>query len=181
MRAAPPSPPALLAPSAPLAWCALLDGRGPDHFMELVFDRDVRELVRDLDTTGFVRTEMAATPMASEFRGSTACDGFDFYADAFHSEQLLANLRGTAPMNVWHYQAMLVGARRVWLEHGYGAAFADVIVAEMRLLGRAMDAGSGLISWSIEFGGQGYPGGVVCAGRTVAELVKHLTRPAPSP
>ena len=143
---------------------------GPDHFLELVFASDVRAAVRALDTKGFRRAEIEGQRMTSELRSPLACDAFDLYADATHFEPLVENLRGGVSTNVWVYEVVLVGARRVWIEHGYGATSDACAAAEARLLAWACERGSGLVSWSIEHGGQGYPVTVARAGASWAEL-----------
>lgn len=75
------------------SWDALIGWRGPDYFLELVFDRDVRPRVRGLDTTGFVRSAQVG-PMACGFRGEVAGDGYDSYVDAAHHDAVVANLVG---------------------------------------------------------------------------------------
>lgn len=160
------------------SWVALIGEHGPDHFLELVFDREVRSRVRGLDTTGFVRSAQAGA-MACGFRGEVADDGYDLYVDDVHHDAVLANLSGAGGANVWVYETIMVGGPRVWVEHGYGSASADARAVEARLLALATAAGSGLVAWSIEYGGQGYPGGVVAAGTTGAELAAALTSSTP--
>ena len=160
------------------SWDALIGGRGPDHFLELVFDRDVRPRVRGLDTTGFVRSAQVG-PMACGFRGEVAGDGYDLYVDAAHHDAVVANLVGPDGANVWVYETIMVGGGvgggRIWVEHGYGSASADARAVEARVLALATAAGAGLVAWSIEYGGQGYPGGVVAAGTSGAELASALS------
>jgi hypothetical protein len=156
------------------SWTALVGDHGPDHFMELVFDRDPRAQVRAFDTSGFVRTALAGQPMFSSFRGELGCAAFDLLVDELHSERLLGILAGTLRENLWHYATVLVGADRIWIEHGYGWSSPDTNAAEQRLLAWAVQAGSGLVSWSIEYGGQGYPETVARAGSSAADLAAAL-------
>lgn len=155
------------------SWIALAEQGGPDHFMELVFDG---ELVRALDTTGFIRTELCDAAMFSELRAELPCVSFDLYADVAHNDQLLANLRGTTRTNLWSYQTMMVGAGRVWIEHGYASSSPDVLAVEARVLELAVTGSARLVSWSIEHGGQGHPHGVVRAGTSAAALAAALER-----
>lgn len=160
--------------SASTTWVRLLGSDGPDHFMELVFDHDVRGLVGALDMTGFVRTEITGQPMFSEVRRELACDGFDLYADAHNHAALLANLLGKGDTNLWTCETVLVGGHRVWIEHGYGTTSPLTLGAEMRLLEHVVAHPAGLVSWSVEYGGQGYPHGIAIAGSSAAELASAL-------
>lgn len=155
-------------------WTNLFGGHGPDHFLELVFDHDVRPLVRGLDSTGFLRTELMRTSMVSELRGALFHEAFDLYVDQHHADEVVASMRGVAEKNIWHYQTLMVGTDRIWIEHGYGGTSPETIAVESRVLERAMATESGLISWSIEYGGQGYPGVVLVSGATPRELAAVL-------
>ncbi|APR82587.1 Hypothetical protein A7982_07936 [Minicystis rosea] len=156
------------------SWIDLVEHGGPDHFMELVFDRDVGALVRALDTTGFIRTELGDAAMFSELRAELPCATFDLYADVAHNDALLANLRGITRTNLWSYQTMMVGAGRVWIEHGYGSSSPDVLAVEARVLELAATGAARLVSWSIEHGGQGHPHGVARAGASAVDLAAAL-------
>lgn len=68
-----------------------------------------------------------------------------------------------------------VGGGRIWVEHGYGSASADARAVEGAVPALATAAGAGVAAWSIEYGGQGYPGGVVAAGTSGAELASALS------
>ena len=167
-----PMPMPMTTPMKP--WTDLFGDHGPDHFLELVFDHDVRPVVRALDTTGFVRTELRNVSMVAQLRDALFPEAFDLYVDEFTAVDVVANMRGVARKNIWLYRTIMVGADRIWIEHGLGATSPETLAVEARVLERAMALESGLISWSIEYGGDGYPGVVLVSGATPRELVLAL-------
>ena len=57
-----------------------------------------------------------------------------------HRQFSLGLLRGAGGANVWCYQTMMVGAQRVWLEHGYGTLSPETLAVEARVLAAATAA-----------------------------------------
>jgi hypothetical protein len=162
----------------PPDWMHALRDQGPDHFMEVTVapaDAEaLRDLARAVDPSGFVRTEISGRGMFSEFRPPIEAT-FDLYCDAHHNGALLGNIRGTASTNIWTCQTLMVGAARLWIEHGYGSSGPETLAGEMRLLSRlAEGVGPAITGWSVEFGGQGHTHGVAAAGTTGTQLAAYL-------
>ncbi len=155
-----------------------IDGNkhGPDVFMELVFapgdDARVRALIKATEVCGGVGRTVAGERMWCEFRSVEAAS-FDMYVDDRNAEKVFGNISGKHSVNVWIYGGIHAGAGRVWFEQGYGDY--ALLEAQMRILKALAEAGAPAVtSWSIEYGGQGYTGGVLKSGTSTASLRDYL-------
>jgi hypothetical protein len=156
-------------------WVELLNGRGPDQFLELCLrgdDERLRAVVCDAVGDQFHRTTMAGELMATPFRvPKKAPSGWDFYGDPHSHRDLVSTLRGTARKNNWAFCSLWCGAQTLWLEHGYSFSTPACDGAETQVL-ELLTRASWLTvdSWSIEWGGQGYAHGVARSGTDAASL-----------
>ncbi len=154
-------------------WEVELNRTGPDYLFFATFKPtdapQLAELVRKHSLPGFKHYRATNSPCWLHNHNAT----YDLYIDEYHYEQMVANIEGKNPGNVWIYNIITVCESDLKIERGYGGSVGGEVETDF-IVKLSQSPNLTMVKWAVVYGGDGYNYTNMATGTSTAELLDYL-------
>lgn len=108
------------------------------------------------------------------YRHNKICS-YHIFFDESHAQQMIANLQGTSPSNIWIYNSIEIHNGVITIECGYGGADVYHTIETSFLINLCNNPNIAIAQWNVCAGGMGYDYVTLKQGKNSAELQHYIT------